>query len=145
MYKCWNAKKEKQDSQAQKSIEEQDKEIYAHFKDTLKRRFRNKETMKTVLSIVIILSTIAFSVVTLYILWWLAKKPGEYTAAFITAIGGLLGTLLALPMVMAKYLFNKDEDELIKDQLTDIRKTAVERAKKGEAKEDKDKINIQLG
>jgi len=51
------------------------------------------------------------------IIWVLSKEPSENASAFITATIGLVTTLLGLPLIIAQYLFNKEEDESITGQM----------------------------
>jgi hypothetical protein len=94
--------------------------LYQEYKYTLIKRFRRKEFYKSVffwLTMALLIGTVVGACI---IIWSLANKStpeNPNTAAIISAIVGLVTTLLGLPSIIAKYLFNKDEDKTITDQL----------------------------
>ena len=96
---------------------EQDKALYAKIIALLLGRGESKERAKKWYVYTILVLTV-FAVGGLgVIIWFLAQHPNRHTAAFITAVGGLVGSLFGLPRVAARYLFDPDEDKLILEQL----------------------------
>ena len=95
--------------------------FFYEIRDTLIRRFRYKEWFKIFSFCVIMLLTIFVVVGAGFIIWYLAKDANTKAAAMIAPIGGLLSTLIGLPLIITKYLFNEKEDETITAQLSSIR------------------------
>ena len=94
-----------------------DAKFYVDMLDMLANRFNNKEKARTVYSYVILTLTVFFVGGLGVIVWHLSKAPSENIAAFITAIGGLLATLLGLPLIVVRSLFDKAEDEKVLGQM----------------------------
>lgn len=95
---------------------------------TLIKRLRKKERFKTIFFILTMLLLVSVVIGACFIVWFLVQRenPKENAAAIITAIGGLVITLLGLPTIIANYLFDKDEDEPITRQLLNIRDNDLE-------------------
>jgi len=105
----------------QEQRDHQDARFFEEIEKVLLQRFRNKEIAKWVfLSFVVILAVFVVAGAGV-IIWILARQAEKNIAALITAVGGLLSALIALPMVVAHYLFNAEEDETIVDQLMSMR------------------------
>ncbi|MCL2195391.1 MAG: hypothetical protein FWB76_05510 [Oscillospiraceae bacterium] len=114
---------------------ELDTEFYRDAMFLLKARYETKEHQKRILAYVLIAIIFFVSVGAGIIIWFLAQYPSEHTVALVAAIGGLVSTLLGLPLILAKYLFDKDEDKFIFQQLKHIRSLDSEYLKRVQEKE----------
>ena len=121
--------------------------LYQEYKYTLIKRFRRKEFYKSIffwLSMILLVGTVVGAG---GIIWYFTNKgEQQYTAAIITAIIGMVTTLLGLPLIIAQYLFNKDEDKSITDQMFSLQdsdrkeREAINEAQRREKLEDISKV-----
>jgi len=109
--------------------------LYQEYKYTLIKRFRRKEFFKSIFFWFILALLIGSISGVGGIIYILSDDPGPNSAAMVSAIIGLVTTLLGLPLIIAKYLFNKDEDKYITEQMFSMQDSdRKEREKEREAK-----------
>ena len=118
-------------------------------KHTQTKRFRKKERFKSVFFYLTIFLMVAVVIGASYIIWLLVKNPSPNgTGTVITAIAALVATLLGLPTIIANYLFDKEEDGSIGNQMTGMRdsdtKERMEEKKAKKAKEEQQKITSNI-
>jgi len=94
--------------------------LFQEYQQELIYRFKNKKHYKRIFlwCAMSLLCLVLFG--SAAAIWYFATRESEQTAAIITAVGGLVSTLLGLPLIITNYLFNKDEDRQIAQQLLKI-------------------------
>lgn len=106
-------------SESQKQILERDKnytELLKHFVTTTQDRNKSKEKykwwyFKIIMALLVLLNILICIVITVLLIKCDASQLISAIPVFITAIGGFVASIIAIPLSITQYLFSTEEDK----------------------------------